>query len=256
MSHGAFYDTIAPRYDELLTVVPRERWIRRGFQGLVERFVRPGSLLLDVGCGTGLDAAWYAARGYRVLAYDISAGMVDQLRQRCASEIAQEKVVPFTAPFAGFAEAVAGRPRPDAVVANYGVVNAMPEPREFFDAMAPLVAPGSPLIVSVLNPFYWRDMTHRWWWSALRRSGRTRGIVTSGEGVATYRHFVSSLVAAARPAFRLRERASLGALVPRAGTPLDWESPRSLAERVESRLWKTFPVRDLGLWVFLVFERT
>lgn len=256
MSQTSFYDSLAPRYDDLLNTAGIERWIRRAFQGLVAESAPPGSLLLDFGCGTGLDAAWYAARGYRVLAYDVSAGMLEQLHRRCAAHIAGRVVIPLAAPFADFASMIARQPRPDAVVANYGVLNAMDRPRVFFDVVAPLLATGAPLIVSVLNPFYWRDIRRWWWWAALRRSGPPRAIVTHGEGIDTHRHFITSLRAAARPQFRLRSRASLGALVPRNRGPMDWESPRTLAERLEARLWKTFPLRALGLWVFLAFERT
>ena len=41
---------------------------------------RSGSTLLDFGCGTGIDALEYAQKGYRVLAYDNSPGMVGGIR--------------------------------------------------------------------------------------------------------------------------------------------------------------------------------
>lgn len=224
MTQARFYDAFASRYDSLLTAHPLQLWVRRAFQERVVQSMPPGSLLLDFGCGTGLDAAWYAERGYRVLAYDISAGMVEQLRRRCAGEIARGAVIPLVAPFEHFTSVVTGHPRPAAVAANYGVLNAMPRPRAFFEAVAPILAPGALLIVSVLSPFYWRDMLHAWWWAALRRSGPPRAIMTSGDGIDTHRHFLSSLTDAAGPAFRLRSR--------------------------------RIPWKMLGLWVFLTFERT
>lgn len=246
MSQASFYDRTAPRYDALLAA-PIDRWMRRAFQSLVRETAPAGSLLLDFGCGTGLDALWYARQGYRVLAYDISAGMLEQLRRRCGAEIARGEVVPV--------EALSGLPRPDAVVSNYGVLNALGRPRAFFEAVAPLLEPGAPLVISVLNPFFWKDMLHRWWWAALARSLRHHAIVTRGEGIETHRHFLGSLVAAARPAFRLRGRASVGALLRRGSNQLDWEAPRTLAERLEARLWKTLPLRSAGLFVFLTFRR-
>src|SRR5579859_3269253 len=42
----------------------------------------PGARLLDLGCGTGLDAAYLAARGYAVLATDWSQAMVERTRAR------------------------------------------------------------------------------------------------------------------------------------------------------------------------------
>jgi len=221
----------------------------------VAQTIPAGSRLLDFGCGTGLDALWYAELGYRVLAYDVSSGMLGQLRRRCAREIESGQVVPIGAPFAEVAAALGRDVRLDAVVSNYGVVNALERPRAFFDGLAPLLAQGAPLVISVMNPFFWKDMTQRWWWRDLARSVPGPAIVTCGEGIVMHRHFISSLVAAARPAFRLRGRASVGALVPQRGRPLDWDHPRTLAERLEARFWRSFPLRSCGMFVFLTFRR-
>jgi SAM-dependent methyltransferase len=256
---AAFFDALAPRYDAILTSAPLDRWTRRAFQTLVAETVPRGSLLLDFGCGTGLDAAWYAGRGYRVLGYDISEGMLDQLRRRCASEIAAGTVVPVGAPFRDFARAIAPYPRPQAVVSNFSFLVELAEPQRFFDAIAPLLAPGAPVVLSVLNPFFWKDVLHRWWWVALTRSagGRRPAIVTHRGDRDAYRHSVRSLVAAARPAFHLEGRASVGALVSRGRGrgPLDWDHPASFRERLEARLWKAFFLRSAGMFVFLTFRR-
>ncbi len=42
----------------------------------------PGSTLLEIGCGSGADAAFLAARGFRVAALDISDEMVEAARER------------------------------------------------------------------------------------------------------------------------------------------------------------------------------
>jgi SAM-dependent methyltransferase len=252
---AAFYDWLAPRYDALLTATPIDAWTRRAFQDFVAHRVERDRLLLDFGCGTGLDAQWYARRGYRVLAYDVSAGMLEQLRRRCASEIARGQVVPIHARFAEFAAVMAQQPRPDAVVANHGVLNALSQSRAFFDALAPLLASGVPVVVSLLNPFYWKDMVHPWWWTALARSVGTGAIRTRGPAFETYRHFASTVVAAARPGFRLTGRASVGALVRRYRGRLDWDRPASVAERIEARWWNAFPLRSTGMFLFLSFRR-
>jgi predicted RNA methylase len=60
------------------------------------RHVAPGATLLDFGCGTGLDALAYSRRGYRVLAYDNSPGMITQLRHCCQAEIAAGSIAPYS----------------------------------------------------------------------------------------------------------------------------------------------------------------
>lgn len=252
---AAFFDTLAPRYDELLSRAPIDRWTRRAFQTLVAETISPRSLLLDFGCGTGLDALWYAHQGYRVLAYDISDGMLKQLRQRCGAEIATGQVVPVRAPFEDFAAAMRSHLHPDAVVSNFSCLGDLARPPRFFEMIAPLLASGAPVLVSVLNPFFWKDMTHLWWWTALAHSFPRPAIRTHGPGRDAYRHFISSLANAARPAFRLERKASVGMVVPRFSQALDWDSPKSFGERLEARFWKRFPFRTSGMFVFLTFRR-
>lgn len=252
---AAFFDTLAPRYDELLTRAPIDRWTRRAFQTLVSDTIPTGSRLLDFGCGTGLDAFWYARQGYRVLAYDISPGMLALLRQRCEAEITDGQIVPVCSPFDDFATAIGPHPIPDAVVSNFSCINELARPQRFFATIAPLLAPGAPALVSVLNPFFWKDMTHRWWWRGFARSVPRSAIITGGPTRHAHRHFIKSLVAAARPAFRLERTASVGAIVPRYSRALNWDAPSSLGERLEARLWRTFPFRSSGMFVFLTFRR-
>src|SRR4029078_10034170 len=45
---------------------------------------RPGARLLDLGCGTGIDAIELARHGYSVLATDWSPQMIERTRERAA----------------------------------------------------------------------------------------------------------------------------------------------------------------------------
>src|SRR5689334_18998297 len=96
-----FYDRIAGAYDDHLAGSDNAL-TRRQFQALVAAAVPAGGALLDLGCGTGLDAQWYAEQGYRVTAYDVSAEMIARLRARCAEAIGAGQVVPWTAPYPAF----------------------------------------------------------------------------------------------------------------------------------------------------------
>lgn len=50
--------------------------------GLLDLLPSPASAVLDVGAGSGRDAAWFAANGYDVIAVDSSEAMLAQARQR------------------------------------------------------------------------------------------------------------------------------------------------------------------------------
>jgi SAM-dependent methyltransferase len=48
---------------------------------LLQRFFAPGSVI-EVGCGSGRDAAWLAAQGYAVTAFDASEALLTEARRR------------------------------------------------------------------------------------------------------------------------------------------------------------------------------
>jgi SAM-dependent methyltransferase len=51
---------------------------------LVERYLRPGHAVLDVGCGTGREALDFARRGLRVTGIDLSTAFVEHARRAAA----------------------------------------------------------------------------------------------------------------------------------------------------------------------------
>jgi len=69
-----FYDAVAADYDALVDGRIDNVEMRLSFCERVVSVAGPGWVILDFGCGTGTDAAWYAAHGHRVMAYDVSPG--------------------------------------------------------------------------------------------------------------------------------------------------------------------------------------
>src|SRR5882757_828076 len=86
------FDSVAADYDgargnnELIQDMRAEmwRWLARTFS--------PGGRLLDLGCGTGLDAVHLAKLGYRVTAADWSPMMIQRTAGRAAAEHVAEQV--------------------------------------------------------------------------------------------------------------------------------------------------------------------
>ncbi len=250
----AFYDAIASRYDNLVDDTPGDAWTRDAFRALVLETVPPGSLLLDFGCGTGTDALWYAQHGFRVVAYDNSPGMVEQLARKCAAEIDKGSVIPRCYDYKSFlTRGVAAQP--DAIVSNFAVLSAIPDLAQLFTAFGRALHPGGRVIVSILNPVFWKDMVHGWWWRSFMRSLGKGTKLLLGRELEAYWHTAPTVVAAASPFFVKLGQASPGFLVARRSAQHEWVAPRSLAERLERKFWKAYPFRNLGQYIFLVFRR-
>src|SRR6202007_795880 len=79
-------------YVAQITARASDRRARSAFQQLVLRLLPAGATLLDFGCGTGLDALFYAQHGYRVFAYDVDARMRAYFATACAAPLAAARI--------------------------------------------------------------------------------------------------------------------------------------------------------------------
>lgn len=219
--HGApgdltarFYDAVAADYDSLVDGRIDNVEMRLSFCERVVSVAGPGGVILDFGCGTGTDAAWYAARGHRVMAYDVSPGMVEVFRERCKNEIESGRITLTVGPLDAMQRALEESGQVAAISANFAVLNHVRELKPVLQRLASHLLPEGALVASVLNPFYRRDMLRAWWWRSALRSPWT-GVIQQDGKVTSYRHFVGVIRKAAEPGFVLEEvrAARAGALL-------------------------------------------
>jgi SAM-dependent methyltransferase len=78
---AAAYDRLAPHYDDFTAGYAYEPWIA-AIEKRAEALGLRGRRALDLGCGTGSSTAPLLARGYSVVACDISPGMVREARRK------------------------------------------------------------------------------------------------------------------------------------------------------------------------------
>ena len=76
-SHVAPFDAIAGRYDESFTNSKVGAAQRASVWKELEKAFRPGDSVLEIGCGTGVDACFLAERGVTVAACDSSPQMIN-----------------------------------------------------------------------------------------------------------------------------------------------------------------------------------
>lgn len=124
-----------------------------------------GGTALDFGCGTGLDAAEYVRRGCRVLAHDVSGGMMAELNPRCHENIRAGRILTSHGAHSPSSSSRTGliqmRLRP-----TFAVLNMIEDLRPIFDGFAARLAPQGWAIVSLLNPLSWRKVSTVWLRSA------------------------------------------------------------------------------------------
>jgi 2-polyprenyl-3-methyl-5-hydroxy-6-metoxy-1,4-benzoquinol methylase len=109
----------------------------------------PGARLLDLGCGTGIDALELARRGYAVLATDWSPQMIERTRARAADAGLNDRV---TTAQIGLQELERLRGEQfDGIYSNFGPLNCAPDLDAVARACAALLRPGGKLVFSVIG---------------------------------------------------------------------------------------------------------
>jgi 2-polyprenyl-3-methyl-5-hydroxy-6-metoxy-1,4-benzoquinol methylase len=109
----------------------------------------PGARMLDLGCGTGIDAVELAQRGYHVLATDWSPQMVERTRARAAEAGVGDRAA---AAHVGIQELDRLRGEQfDGIYSNFGPLNCAPDLAAVSRSCAALLKPGGKLVFSVIG---------------------------------------------------------------------------------------------------------
>ncbi len=90
---SALFDDLAARYDETFTSTEIGKLQRARVWNYLDSFLpnRPINIL-ELNCGTGEDAIWFAKKGHKVLATDISENMVDVARLKVEQANLSDKI--------------------------------------------------------------------------------------------------------------------------------------------------------------------
>ena len=71
--------------DTYLSNLPYDQVSYQAYVSIVERYARPGDMILDIGCGNGTAAAMLAERGFRTQGVDLSSELAHECQRLRAS---------------------------------------------------------------------------------------------------------------------------------------------------------------------------
>lgn len=207
MPAGAPYEThTGAVYFQRITAREVNRRVRERFQELVLRLAPPGARLFDFGAGPGIDARFFAERGFSVEAYDVDPEMCEFFATYCRELIDSARVTLDRGDYREFLSrngTLSGHPA-DLVISNFAPLNQVDGLPELFAKFHALTAPTGKLLLSVLTPYFIGDLRTRWWWrNALRlwRAGHVS--VRTGSAPPHTRRRLADFRAASRPYFEL-----------------------------------------------------
>jgi SAM-dependent methyltransferase len=166
------FDSVAADYDDdrgnnaAIQDMRAETW-----RWLDRTFPAPGRLL-DIGCGTGLDAARMAHLGHRVTAIDWSPEMMRRTRRRAQAEGLSQRVLSINLG-AHELEALGEPGSYDGAYSNLGALNCLPELDGMAGECARLLKPAASLVFAVIGRHCPWELGHyllrgRWQRAAVR----------------------------------------------------------------------------------------
>lgn len=144
------FDSVAADYDgprgnnTLIQDMRSEMW------RTLDATFAPVSRLIDLGCGTGLDAVRMARVGHHVTATDWSQRMVERTQERAGHEQLANRVQAIAVGAHELAR-VEGRDQFDGAYSNLGALNCVPNLAEMAEQCARLLKPRAALVFSVIG---------------------------------------------------------------------------------------------------------
>jgi ubiquinone/menaquinone biosynthesis C-methylase UbiE len=198
------FDQIASQYDLLWSHTAIGEAQRRAVWNHIDPLFPPGTRILDLGCGTGIDACHLMARGVDVHAIDSAPEMVKIARFRRISAHCC-RIEDFEAETNSF----------DGVLSNFGALNCITSLSRLNDILARAVRPGAHLALCFLGRICaWEIVYYAAHGSFRKAFRRIPGRASSSLGVPVAYPSQRTIESAFSPNFRLVQRYGIGFCVP------------------------------------------
>jgi ubiquinone/menaquinone biosynthesis C-methylase UbiE len=213
----AYWDTAAETYVHDFTGTGIGETRRRAVWRRLDKIFSPGQKLLELNCGTGIDAVHLAENGMQLVACDISSRMIELARQLAVSTNTSESIDFRVLPNEEIGS-LKGENVFDGAFSNFCGLNCVEDLPAVVRELTRLVRPGAPVLLCMIGRFVpWEIawfLAHGEPGKALRRL-RGNSFHSSGPGaVRIQRPSVKEIARVMSPAFRLQRWSGVGIAVP------------------------------------------
>jgi ubiquinone/menaquinone biosynthesis C-methylase UbiE len=256
-STQAHFDKAAESYDRMFTRTLIGQAERQAVWRELRRVFESGQRILELNCGTGVDAVYLAGHGVQALACDISPRMIEVARQRLSSNGLQH-LADFRVLATEDIALLSDEGPFDGAFSNFGGLNCVADLSAVARDLAQLLKPGAPALICLGGRFVpveiaWH-LAHGNVGNALRRFRPAR----SNDHIWVHYPSVDAMARLFAPQFSLRRWRGIGVTLP--PTYLErWahRRPKMLEYLARADYWcgKVPLLRRMAGHVLLQFER-
>ena len=150
-SVASAFDCIAEEYDSIFTFSTIGRLQRQVVWNRLLAVFPAGGHILELNCGTGIDALFMMNAGMNVTACDASPRMIEVARQRTAK--VNTRAGEFVALSTEDLHALPGTAPFDGLLSNFAGLNCVTDLKTFTRQAARRLKPGAPLLLCFLTRF-------------------------------------------------------------------------------------------------------
>lgn len=212
----AYWDATAENYDQVFPDTLIGTLQRQAVWRQLDRTFLPGQRILELNCGTAIDALHLAERGVKILACDISPRMIDAARGRLSRSEARSRVEFRVLPTERLD--TLRNEFFDGAFSNFSGLNCVKDLSAVAQNLAPMLRPGSRFLVCMVGRFYpWEivwELAHAKPRTAFRRFHRSIPGGNADSPFEIYFHSVADVARMFAPHFRLRGRTGIGIALP------------------------------------------
>jgi SAM-dependent methyltransferase len=203
-NQGTAFDKLAHKYDAVWSDTPVGKAQRLAVWQRMDPLFKKGDVVLDLGCGTGVDAQHFLSRGVSVYGIDSSPHMVEIARSRGINAYCCpiERLPNFGSQL-------------DGVISNFGALNCLSSLAAVADALGGMVRPGGHLALCLMSRVCLWEMAFYLLRGKIGKAfRRLRGRAGSSLGASVFYPSGSEIVSAFESEFRLRGFYGIGLCVP------------------------------------------
>jgi deazaflavin-dependent oxidoreductase (nitroreductase family) len=261
---AAAFDSASEEYDFTISHNFINTWIRRRSIGVLLKYAKPTDFLLEVGCGTGVEAITISSHVAHILATDISRSMVDLLEIKIRAKGLSGKITPLrlaASDISNARDSFVGR-RLSLAYSFNGALNCEPKVEGFAAQLAGLLEDDGIFICSVRNTICLPEiLSHA---AALQfdrmnpRKKQPTMVSVGGRDIPSRYYSPGTFARLFRQHFKVKEVIALPGVLPPAYLNeyyLKLRNVTSAFERLDLALSGTFPVNRFGDQTLFVFQK-